>query len=131
MNGWRRGALALLVGVFVMSAMVFHIVAVQTPGLEPPVALAPVFVFVAVTAAIAFPLLWWDGTAGYAASTLAGLLAVVGIVLALLGTFGPVSVGPGPLVYALLGAALVVSSVVAWRRRVATSAEDAPAPTSQ
>lgn len=114
---WRELALAALVGSVTIGAMAFVATLFQTPGLEGPVQIAPIAVVVTVVSATAYPLLRWDNPGGYVLASLAGLAAVGGIALYVSGTFGPTRPAPAAYLFALLGAALVIASVSAWRER--------------
>lgn len=111
----RRLAVALLLATATMGTFAFVATLFQTPGLEGPVEIAPVAVVVTVLAVAALPLVRWADPIGYAAATVAGAGAVVGIGLYLAGAFGPTRVAPAAYLFALLGALLVAVSVVAWR----------------
>lgn len=117
--------IAVLVGSLTIGSMAFLATLAQTPGLEGPVEIAPISVVVTVLSAAALPLVWWDNRVGYVLSVLVGLVAIAGIVLYLTGTFGPTRTAPAAYLFALLGALLVVISVVAWR------AGDAEGPAGQ
>lgn len=114
---WHQLAIAVLVGSVSMGSMAFLATLLQTPGLEGPVQIAPVAVVVTVLSATALPLVRWDNPAGYALAILAGIAAVGGIALYLLGAFGPTRTAPAAYLFALLGAVLVVATVAAWRER--------------
>lgn len=113
----QRFTIAVLLGLSAMGVLAFIATLLQTPGLEAPVEIARVAVVVAVLGVTALPLVWWDDPIGYAAATLSGAAAVVGIALYLAGAFGPTRVAPAAYLFALLGAVLVVTTVVAWRNR--------------
>lgn len=113
----QRFTIAVLLGLSAMGVLAFIATLFQTPGLEAPVEIARVAVVVAVLGVTALPLVWWDDPIGYAAATLSGAAAVVGIALYLAGAFGPTRVAPAAYLFALLGAVLVVTTVVAWRNR--------------
>lgn len=113
----QRFTIAVLLGLSAMGVLAFIATLLQTPGLEAPVEIARVAVVVAVFGVTALPLVWWDDPIGYAAATLSGAAAVVGIALYLAGAFGPTRVAPAAYLFALLGAVLVVTTVVAWRNR--------------
>jgi hypothetical protein len=104
-----------------MGVLAFIATLSQTPGLEGPVEIGPIAVVVTVLGVTALPLIWWDDVVGYAAAILAGCAAVVGIALYLTGAFGPTRVAPAAYLFALLGAVLVITTVVAWRHRAATT----------
>lgn len=114
---WRRLTIAVLLGLATMGVLAFFATLFQTPGLEGPVEIGPIAVVVAVLGVTALPLVRWDDPIGYAAATLSGAAAVVGIALYLAGAFGPTRVAPAAYLFALLGAVLVVTAVVAWRER--------------
>jgi hypothetical protein len=57
---------------------------------------------------------------GYAVAAIAGVAAALGVALYLAGAFGPTRVAPAAYLFALLGAVLVITTVVAWRDRVAS-----------
>ncbi|HKJ58135.1 MAG TPA: hypothetical protein VKA37_02825, partial [Halobacteriales archaeon] len=101
----------------VVGSMAFLATLFQTPGLEGPVQIAPIAVVVTVLSATALPLVRWDNPVGYAFAILAGITAVGGIALYLLGAFGPTRTAPAAYLFAILGAALVAASVAAWRER--------------
>lgn len=126
---WYDAALALLVGIAVLGAMVFLVAVIRPPGLSPPPAVAiPLFVFNTTAAVMGFVLLRRSGTLGYAAAIVTGGLVVVTIALLATGTVGELPSGGnpiGPLTYAVLGVALVVTTGVAWRNRMATGASTA------
>ena len=113
----RQVAVALLVGTVAMGSMAFLATLFQTPGLEGPVQIAPIAVVVTVLSVTALPLVGWDNRLGYALAVLAGIAAVGGIALYLAGAFGPTRTAPAAYLFALLGAALVVATVAAWRER--------------
>lgn len=113
----RRLTVATLTGLTVMGVLAFLATLAQTPGLEGPIALAPAFVVVVVLGATALPLVWWDDALGYAAATVAGAAAIVGIALYVAGTFGPPRTAPAAYLFALLGAILVGVTLAAWRER--------------
>lgn len=114
---WRRLTIAVLVGLATMGVLAFFATLFQTPGLEGPVEIGPIAVVVTVLGVTALPLVWWDDPIGYGAATISGAAAVVGIALYLAGVFGPTRVAPAAYLFALLGAVLVVTTVVAWRER--------------
>lgn len=114
---WRRLTIAVLVGLSTMAVLAFFATLFQTPGLEGPVELGPIAVVVTVLGVTALPLVWWDDAVGYATATLAGGAAVIGVALYLAGAFGPTRVAPAAYLFAVLGAILVVSTVIAWRDR--------------
>lgn len=114
---WRRLTIAVLVGLVTMGVLAFVATLFQTPGLEGPVEIGPIAAVVTVLGVTALPLVWWDDPIGYAAATISGAAAVVGIALYLAGAFGPTRVAPAAYLFALLGAVLVVTTVVAWRER--------------
>lgn len=129
-NRWRQLTIALLVGMGVFSVMVYMVAVVQTPVVPPPIRLAPIFVFVTALSAVAVLLIWWDNPFGYGTSAIAGVLAVVGTGLFLLGSLGPTNISPIPIGYALLGIGLLISTGKAWRNRsapVATQPPETPA----
>lgn len=114
---WRRLTIAILLGLSTMGVLAFFATLFQTPGLEGPVEIAPIAVVVTVVGVVALPLVWWDDPWGYGTAVVAGGAAVVGIALYLAGAFGPTRVAPAAYLFALLGAVLVFSTVVAWRNR--------------
>lgn len=124
----RQVALAVLVGSVTIGAMAFVGTLFQTPGLEGPVQIAPIAVVVTVLSATAYPLVRWDNGAGYALAVLAGVAAVAGIALYMLGAFGPTRTAPAAYLFALVGAVLVVASVAAWRERSPEQRATAPPP---
>lgn len=103
-----------------MGVLAFLATLFQTPGLEGPVEIAPIAVVTVVFGVTAVPLVWWDDAVGYAAAVLSGAAAVVGIALYLAGAFGPTRIAPAAYLFALLGAVLVLTTVVAWRERSPT-----------
>jgi len=113
----RQVAFALLVGSTVVGSMAFLATLFQTPGLQGPVQIAPIAVVVTVLSATALPLVRWDNPVGYAFAILAGITAVGGIGLYVLGAFGPTRTAPAAYRFAVLGAAVVVATVAAWRER--------------
>lgn len=114
---WRQRLVAILVGAVVIGAMAFLATLAQTPGLEGPIEIAPISVLVTVLSTMALPLVRSDDWVGYVAATLAGLGAVAGIALYLIGAFGPTRTAPAAYLFALLGATLVVVAAFAWRSR--------------
>lgn len=114
---WRQCAISVLVGTVAMGSMAFVATLFQTPGLEGPVQVAPIAVVVTVLSATALPLVRWDNPAGYLLAAIGGVAAVCGIALYLLGAFGPTRTAPAAYLFALVGAALVVATVAAWRER--------------
>jgi hypothetical protein len=129
-NGWLDASLALLVGIAIMGAMVFLAAVLRPPGLAPPPAGAiPMFVFTTTAAAISFVLLRRANPLGYVAAILTGVLPVFIVVLVMTGAFGEIPRGEiqlGPIVFTVLGVALVLATSIAWRKRSATK----PAPRS-
>lgn len=123
----QRLTIAVLLGVSTMGVLAFFATVFQTPGLEGPVEIARVAVIVAVLGVTALPLVWWNDALGYAVAAIAGAAAVVGIALYLAGAFGPTRVAPAAYLFALLGAVLVITTVVAWRDR-ATSPDRTAGP---
>lgn len=123
---WRQLAIAALVGAVAIGTMAFLGTLFQTPGLEAPVEIAPIAVLVTVLSATAFPLVRWDNPVGYAVAALAGVVAVVGIAVYLTGTFGPTRPAPAAVLFLLLGAALVLATVAAWRERAPGPAARSP-----
>lgn len=113
---WHRLTIAVLLGVTSMGVLAFFATLFQTPGLEGPVQIAPIAVVTVVLGVIAVPLVWWNDAVGYAVAVLSGAAAVVGIALYLAGAFGPPRVAPAAYLFAVLGAVLVLTTVVAWRR---------------
>ena len=124
----RQVALAVLVGSVTIGAMAFVATLAQTPGLQGPVQIAPISVVVTVLSATAYPLVRWDNGVGYALAVLAGVAAVAGIALYLLGAFGPTRTAPAAYLFALVGAALVVAAVAAWRERLPDERSSAAPP---
>lgn len=114
---WRQLVIAVLSGAVAIGWMAFLGTLFQTPGLEGPVEIAPIAVVVTVLSSIALPLVWWDNRVGYLAAMLAGFAAVGGIALYQAGAFGPTRTAPAAYLFALVGAALVVATVAAWRGR--------------
>lgn len=107
-----------------MGAMVFQAAVIRPPGLSPPPAGAiPLFAFTTTAAVISFVLLRRGDPTGYAAAILTGVLPVVTVGLVVTGRAGEFTGGgiqPGPVVFTLLGMALVVTTGIAWRKRGAT-----------
>ena len=116
-GAWCQLAIAFLVGSAAMGSMAFLATLFQTPGLEGPVQIAPIAVVVTVLSAMALPLVRWDNPVGYAFAVLAGVAAVGGIGLYVLGAFGPTRTAPAAYLFAVLGSAVVVATVAAWRER--------------
>ena len=116
-GGWRQVVIAVLFGAVTIGWMAFLATLFQTPGLEGPVEIAPIAVVVTVLSSTALPLVRWDDRLGYLAAVFAGLAAVGGIALYQTGTFGPTRTAPAAYLFALVGVALVVTSVLAWRDR--------------
>jgi O-antigen/teichoic acid export membrane protein len=114
---WRQLVIAVLFGAVTIGWMAFLATLFQTPGLEGPVEIAPIAVVVTVLSSTALPLVRWDNRLGYLAAVLAGFAAVGGITLYQTGTFGPTRSAPAAYLFALVGAALVITSVAAWRNR--------------
>jgi hypothetical protein len=112
---WRRLTVALLLGVVTMGVLAFLATLFRTPGLEGPVQIAPIAVVVAVLGVTAIPLVWWADPVGYAAAVVAGATAVGGIGLYVVGAFGPPRIAPAAYLFAVLGALLVLTTVLAWR----------------
>lgn len=115
---WRRLTIAVLVGLATMGVLAFIATLFQTPGLEGPVEAGRIAVVVTVLGAMAVPLVWWDDPVGYAGATVSGAAAVFGIALYLAGVFGQTRVAPAAYLFAVLGALLVLSTVIAWRDRL-------------
>lgn len=118
---WGRLTVALLLGTTTMATLAFFATLLQPPGLEGPVEIAPVTVVVAVLGVTALPLVRWGDAWGYGTAGVAGTAAVAGMALYFTGAFGPPRPAPAAYLFLLLGSALLVSTVVAWRNR---SAED-------
>lgn len=119
---WFDVTLALLAGEIAFGVMVFHGLAVQIPEVSPPVQAAPLIIIPTVGAVISAVLLLRNNVWGYATAAITGLLAVVFLLSVGAGIVGELKPGTnplGPLAYVLLGAALFVSAVVAWRQRSA------------
>lgn len=113
----RQLVIAVLFGAVTIGWMAFLGTLFQTPGLEGPVEIAPISVVVTVLSSIGLPLVRWDNRLGYLAAVLAGFAAVGGIALYQIGAFGPTRTAPAAYLFALVGAALLITSVAAWRDR--------------
>ena len=128
-NRWDNASLALLAGIAVMSAMVFQAAVIRPTGLSPPPTGAiSLFVFTTTAAAISFVLLRRGDQAGYAAALVTGALPVVTVILVMTGSLGEIpssGIQPGPVVFTVLGVALVVTTGIAWRQRSATETTSA------
>lgn len=114
---WKGLTVALLLGTTMMATLAFFATLLQPPGLEGPVEVVPVSVVVAVLGVTALPLVWWGDRWGYGTAGAAGTAAVAGMALYFTGAFGPPRPAPAAYLFLLLGSALVVSTVVAWRHR--------------
>lgn len=116
---WRRLTLALVGGHVAASFMFFLIAAMQTPGLDPPPETAALFIVVTTAGIISYQLLRMTPTIGYPAAMLTGGLVFVILGLVVTGAYGPIGsrTNPiGPVSYAALGVALIVTAGVGWRR---------------
>lgn len=109
--------LAVLAGSVAIGSMAFVATLFQTRGLEGPVEIAPIAVVVTVLSVVAYPLVRWDNGVGYVLALLAGGAALAGIALYLFGSFGPTRTAPAAYLFALVGLALQLSTVAAWRER--------------
>lgn len=118
--GRRRLTIAYLVGLATMGVLAFIVTLFQTPGLEGPIEIGRLAIVVTVLGVTAVPLVWWDDPVGYAGATISGAAAVFGIALYLDGVFGPTRVAPAAYLFAMLGALLVLRTVIAWRDRPAS-----------
>ncbi len=117
-NGWRTMTRALLGGLIASSFMFFLIATTQPAGLDPPPESAALFLVV-TTAGVSSFLLMHDGaTTGYPAAMLTGGIVFVVLGLILAGTYGPAGARTnpiGPISYAVLAGAVIVSAGIAWR----------------
>lgn len=120
---WHNASLALVVGIAVFGTMVFLAALIRPPGLSPPPAMAlPLFIFNTTAAVMGFVLLQRSGALGYAAAIITGVLVVLTIVLLATGTIGELPSGGnpiGPLAYAALGVAVILTTGIGWRKRAA------------
>lgn len=115
---WYRLTLSLLGGHVAASVLFFLIVAIQTPGLDPPPESAALFIVITTAGVISYQLLRWDDPLGYPAAILTGGLVFVILALVASGTYGPIGgrTNPvGPVSYIALAAALIVTAAMGWR----------------
>ena len=118
-SGWRTRSLALLGGHVAASFLFFLSATIQTPGLDPPPESAALFVVVTTAGVISYHLLRTEDISGYPAAMLTGGLTFLILWLVASGTYGPI--GPrtnpiGPISYAVLAVALIITSWIGWRR---------------
>lgn len=130
---WYRVTLALLGGLVAASLLFFLITVVQTPGLDPPPESAALFVVGTTAGVISYQLLRWEDPLGYPAAILTGGFVFVTLGLVATGTYGPI--GPrtnpiGPVSYAALAVAVIVSASVAWRKEPVNETASPSQPTS-
>lgn len=120
-SSWNDISLALVGGIAVFGGMVFLVGLIRPAGLSAPPAVAlPLFVFNTTAAVMGYVLLQRSGAMGYAAAIITGLLVVSTIVLLATGTVGELPSGGnpiGPLAYAALGVAVILTTGIAWRKQ--------------
>lgn len=132
-TGWHGLTVALTGGLVAASFMFLLIAALRTPGLDPPPESAALFLVATTAGVISYGLLRGDGTAGYPAAMLTGMIVLAVVVLLVTGTYGPA--GPrtnpvGPVSYVGLAVAVILTAGAAWRREIATESSSASSPTS-
>lgn len=130
---WHGLTLALLSGHVAASLLFFLIAAIQTPGLDPPPESAALFIVVTTAGVISYQLLRWEVALGYPAAILTGGFVFVILALVATGTYGPIGARTnpiGPISYAALGVAVIVSAGVAWRKGIMAKTSSPSQPTS-
>lgn len=125
---WHRITLALLGGVVTASFMFFLITAVQTPGLDPPPESAALFIVVTTAGVISYHLLREGDSSGYPIAMLTGGFVFVILALVASGTYGPIGTRTnpiGPISYAALAVAVILTAGLAWWHGIRTETSSA------
>lgn len=114
---WRQVSIALLGGSMILGSSVFLVTVLQAP-IGPPIEAAPLFVWNTTAAAVAIVLLAHHNRYGYAASLATSGLVLISLALLASGVMGginPGSIPLGPISYAGLAVALIITTILAWR----------------
>lgn len=74
-RNWHQISIAFLLG-YIAFAFMSAFVTVHQPAIGPTINALPLFVIALVVGVISFPLLWWETSAGYGLTILAGVWAL-------------------------------------------------------